>query len=52
MRLCVDYEELVQNLKRHGLQLGYITLDCDPIFINQVDYWYKGHSVIRVSILV
>lgn len=49
MILCMDYEELVQDLKRHGLQLGYITLDCDLIFINQVDYWYKEYSVIRVK---
>lgn len=49
MALCVDYEELVQNLKRHGFELGYSTISSDAVIRKPYDFWHKGYSVIRVG---
>lgn len=49
MDLCIDYNLLFAELKKHGFCLGFSTIEDVALSKEQVDYWHRGNFVCYVK---
>lgn len=49
MDLCIDYNLLFAELKKHGFCLGFSTIENVALSKDQVDYWHRGNFICCVK---